>query len=101
MKLRAGGSTKPGPDQATLFGLEVIPLCSPCRAASDEWLSYQVPAPVIICTIGNRAMDTEMRRQSRFRQWRETIQFQQALIRRLCLEGRHAGRPVEHSERAA
>jgi hypothetical protein len=66
-------------------------MCAPCRSAWAAWLDYRLPAPITICTIGNRPKDAEMRRQSRFRQWQETVRAQQALIEQLCAAGRCEG----------
>jgi hypothetical protein len=40
-------------------------------------------------------MDVRYYRERRFREWRDTVLWQQAHIARLCLEGGHAGTPEE------
>lgn len=70
-------------------------LCPPCSAASQRWLDYRLP-PVLSITYGSGAArdatpaGIREREESRFRQWRDTIRWQQQHIADLCAAGKHA-----------
>lgn len=65
--------------------------CPPCAEAWARWLDYRLPPPPIqLITIGGRLKDVQDAQEARFREWRDTIRFQQGLIDRLCAEGKHA-----------
>lgn len=64
-------------------------LCVPCRNAWMAWLDYRLP-PVLSITYGSGAARDSTaagirdREKSRFREWRDTIRWQQAHIEQLC-----------------
>lgn len=68
------------------------PMCPSCSRAWMAWLDYRLPPPPIrIDGTGiRRVMDIRYYHERRYREWRDTVLWQQALIRRLCLEGGHA-----------
>lgn len=68
-------------------------MCQECSREYMAWLDYRLPPPPIrLMSIegGNPAREIQWRQQRRFEEWRDTIRFQQDLIRRLCLEAGHA-----------
>ena len=71
--------------------MATVKKCAPCARAWARWLDYRLaPPPIQLITIGGRLRDVQDGQESRFRQWRDTIRFQQDLIDRLCAEGHHA-----------
>lgn len=73
------------------------PMCPPCSAAWMAWLDYRLPpAPIRIDGTGiRRVMDIRYYHERRYREWRDTVLYQQGLIRRLCLEGGHVPAAAE------
>lgn len=66
-------------------------MCGPCSRAWLAWLDYQLPpAPIRLWSGINSVRDIREAQERRYREWRETVRFEQGLIRRLCGEGRHA-----------
>ncbi|AIM40927.1 hypothetical protein SEA_AELIN_79 [Mycobacterium phage Aelin] len=67
-------------------------LCAACQAASDKWLDYRI-TPSIKIASGSARDDTldgvRDRRAARFQEWRDTINRQQALIRKQCISAGH------------
>lgn len=70
-------------------------MCPPCSRAWMAWLDYRLPpAPIRIDGTGiRRVTDIRYYHERRYREWRDTVLWQQGLIRRLCLEGGHSGTP--------
>ncbi len=64
----------------------------PCSREWLAWLDYRLPPPPIrIDGTGiRRVTDIRDYHERRYREWRDTVLSQQALIRRLCLEGGHS-----------
>ena len=61
-----------------------------------RWLDYRLaPPPIQLITIGGRLRDVQDAQESRFRQWRDTVRFQQDLIDRLCAEAGHVPAPLK------
>jgi hypothetical protein len=68
------------------------PMCPPCSRAWLAWLDWRLPpAPVQLISIGNRVREASDRREGRYRQWRDTVRFQQGLIRSRCTGNCEAG----------
>jgi len=69
-------------------------LCIPCAHSWSRWLDYRLP-PVLSITYGSGAARDATpagirdREESRFREWRDTIRWQQDHIRELCEQGKH------------
>jgi hypothetical protein len=69
-------------------------LCGACRPAWLAWLDYRLP-PVLSISYGSGAaydatpQGIRDRQASRFREWRDTIRWQQAHIEALCAAGNH------------
>ncbi|ACU41224.1 hypothetical protein SEA_ROY17_78 [Mycobacterium phage Roy17] len=67
-------------------------LCAACQAASDKWLDYRI-TPSIKIASGSARDDTvegvRDARAARFQEWRDTINRQQALIRKQCVSAGH------------
>lgn len=65
----------------------------PCREASDKWLDYRVTPGVKIASGASRD-DTPAgvadARRARYEAWRNTIQNQQDLIRKICADKHQA-----------
>lgn len=60
-------------------------LCAACSPAWLAWLDYRLPPPPIqLMVIGDRLQDVKDRQEARYRQWRDTIRSQQALIEQAC-----------------
>lgn len=68
-------------------------MCDSCATESQRWLDYRLP-PVLKIASSSARDDTPAgladRRRSRFEEWRDTINRQQALIRKHCIEAGHA-----------
>lgn len=66
-------------------------LCAACSLAWNKWLDYRLPPPPIqLLVIGNRPQDIAERTEARYRQWRDTVRFQQDLIVQICTEKHQA-----------
>jgi hypothetical protein len=68
------------------------------------WLDWTLPPPPIrLITVGDTVREVGWRQEARYRQWRDTVLFQQGLIEEQCARAGHcaesataaAGRPVE------
>ena len=67
-------------------------LCPPCRAASDEWLDYKLPARPVFANhaaYNDTARGMSDRRKARAEDWRSTIKHAQKVIRDGCAKGKH------------
>lgn len=75
-------------------------MCPPCSRAWMAWLDYRLPPPPIrIDGTGiRRVTDIRYYHERRYREWRDTVRYQQDLIGRLCSEGRHAAPDGESPE---
>ncbi|AGM13275.1 hypothetical protein PBI_NEWMAN_78 [Mycobacterium phage Newman] len=67
-------------------------LCAACQAASDKWLDYRITPSIKIASGAARDDTVEGVRDARaahFQEWRDTINRQQALIRKQCVSAGH------------
>ena len=67
-------------------------MCGPCSAEWMAWLDYSPPPPPIrLDGTGIRTVrDVQAAQERRYQDWRDTVRFQQDLIRRQCAAGHHA-----------
>ena len=73
-------------------------MCPPCAAFWLRWLDYRLPPPPIrLCTPGASVREVKSMQEARYREWRETVRFEQDLTVRLCREGKHV--PLREDER--
>lgn len=82
------GKPAPGPPRPAM--------CPACSKAYLAWLDYRLPPPPIrLMSIegGNPVREIQYRQQRRFEEWRDTIRFQQDLIRSGCPGPDHANVP--------
>ena len=70
---------------------EKFEICEACGAAWTAWLDYTLPpGPIRIdASYVRTARDIKEHQEARFREWRDTIRFEQDLIEKLCREGKH------------
>lgn len=75
-------------------------MCEPCAAAWMRWLDYTLPAaPIRLDGTGIRtARDIGEYQQRRYQDWRDTIRFEQDLIKAGCLRGNHVTSPAAGQE---
>lgn len=75
-------------------------LCRPCSEWYQAWYDYRLPATITLVAIGRQdARDIRERQEARFREWRDTVRWQQAHIERLCAERRAREPLVKHERR--
>lgn len=59
-------------------------MCPECQQAWNAWLDYRIVPPINLVQIGNPARSAEFSRQRRNEEQRDTVNFQQRLIKRIC-----------------
>jgi hypothetical protein len=60
-------------------------LCPPCSREWHAWLDWTLPPPPVrLISIGNDRREIAWRQEARYREWRDTVLFQQGLIERQC-----------------
>lgn len=66
-------------------------MCEACSGAWMRWLDYTLPPePIRIDASYVRTVrDIEQHQERRYHEWRDTVRFEQDLIRKNCREGRH------------
>ncbi|WP_394622416.1 hypothetical protein JNUCC0626_49660 (plasmid) [Lentzea sp. JNUCC 0626] len=73
---------------------EKQPLCPDCGKQWMAWLDYRITPPITFVQIGKpTARRIQEAQEARFREWRDTIRFQQDLIERICRENHDSGTP--------
>jgi hypothetical protein len=73
---------------------EKNPLCPECGKLWMAWLDYRITPPITLVQIGKpTARRIREAQEARFREWRDTIRFQQDLIERICARENHVPGP--------
>lgn len=62
-------------------------LCEDHKEEYDAWLDYKLPPTLAIHTVGNSVRDVNDARNARFERWKNTVNFQQDLIKTICAKG--------------
>lgn len=69
---------------------EKRPLCPSCSKEWTAWLGHKIIPPINLVQIGKPTVARIRKAQeARFREWRDTIAFQQGLIERICADQQH------------
>lgn len=73
------------PTACQLARMDKYGMCPDCSEKWAAWLDYKIVPPINLVQIGSvTAYSLEEGRKRRFEEWRDTINWNQRLIKRIC-----------------